>query len=47
MCCLLIPPSELPVAEPIQAPDSNDNAIYVVHPRSETVEVEDVNDYDE
>ena len=43
----VVPPSEMTVDEPSQTPDSNKNAIDVVQPRAETVEVEDVNEYDE
>ena len=35
-------PSKMPVAESTQAIDSNDNATYVVQPRSETVEVDHI-----
>ena len=41
---LLPPPIKLTVAETSQVPDSNKNATYVVHPRAETVEIEDVDE---
>ena len=39
-------PSKLPVNEPIQAPDSNENATDAVQPQAETIEVKDINEDD-